>query len=98
MTYYPESKKYVVNKGSNLLDTSNDSCGRGAYDLREEVKKDASLCRKDGELYTLLSDIVMPPNLSSPTGASKFCWGTSRPGPKDWQDKDGKTYPSEWWK
>lgn len=98
MTYYPESKKYVVNKGSNLLDTSNDSCGRGAYDLREEVKKDASLCRKDGELYTLLSDIVMPPNLSSPTGASKFCWGTSRPGPNDWQDKDGKTYPSEWWK
>jgi len=98
MTYYPESKKYVVNKGSNLLDKSNESCGRGAYDLREEVKKDASLCRKDGELYTLLSDIVMPPNLSSPTGASKFCWGTSRPGPKDWQDEDGKTYPSEWWK
>lgn len=98
MTYYPESKKYVVNKGSNLLDKSNESCGRGAYDLREEVKKDASLCRKEGELYTLLSDIVMPPNLSSPTGASKFCRGTSRPGPKDWQDKDGKTYPSEWWK
>jgi hypothetical protein len=98
MTYYPESKKYVVNKGSNLLEISYDSCGSGARNLREEVKKDASLCRKDGELYTLLSDIVMPPNLSSPTGASKFCWGTSRPGPKDWQDKDGKTYPSEWWK
>ena len=98
MTYYPESKRYVVNKGSNILDISNNSCGRGAYDLREEVKKDATLCRKDGELYTLLSDIEMPSNLSSPTGASKFCWGTSRPGPKDWQDEDGKTYPSEWWK
>lgn len=98
MTYYPESKKYVVNKGSNILEKSYDTCGRGAYDLREEVKKNASLCRKDGKLYTLLSDIVMPQNLSSPTGASKFCWGTSRPGPKDWQDEDGKTYPSEWWK
>ena len=98
ITYYPESKKYVVNKGSNILDISNNSCGPGAYDLREEVKKDATLCRKDGELYTLLSDIEMPSNLSSPTGASKFCWGTSRPGPKDWQDEDGKTYPSEWWK
>ena len=98
MTYYPESKKYVVNKGSNLLETSYDSCGHGAYNLREEVKKDVSLCRKDGELYTLLSDIEMPSNLSSPTGASKFCWGASRPGPRDWQDKDGKTYPSEWWK
>ena len=98
MTYYPEAKKYVVNRGSNLLDTSYNSCGRGAYDLREEVKKDATLCRRDGELYTLLRDIVMPQNLSSPTGASKFCWGTSRPGPRDWQDENGKTYPSEWWK
>lgn len=98
ITYYPESKRYVVNKGSNLLDISYDSCGKGAYELREKVKKDASLCRKDENLYKLLEDIVMPENLSSPTGASKFCWGTSRPGPKDWQDKDGKTYPSEWWK
>lgn len=97
MTYYPDSKKYVINKGSNLLDISYNSCGRGAFNLREEVKKDASLCRKDGELYTLLSDIEMPQNLSSPTGASKFCWGTSRPGPRDWKDEEGKTYPSEWW-
>lgn len=98
LSYYPESKKYVVNKGSNLLDKSYDSCGSGAYNLREAVKKNPFLCRKDGDLYTLLEDITMPENLSSPTGASKFCWGTSRPGPKDWQDKDGKTYPSEWWK
>ena len=98
MTYYPESKRYVVNKGSNILDISYDSCGSGARDLREKVKKDSSLCRKEGDLYTLLEDIIMPPYLSSPTGASKFCWGTSRPGPKDWQDEDGKTYPSEWWK
>jgi hypothetical protein len=98
MTYYPESKRYVVKKGSNLLDISYDSCGSGARDLREKVKKDSALCRKEGDLYTLLEDIIMPDNLSSPTGASKFCWGTSRPGPKDWQDEDGKTYPSEWWK
>ena len=98
MTYYPESKRYVVNKGSNLLDISNDSCGKGAYDLREKVKNDASLCIKEGNLYTLLEDIMMPETLSSPTGASKFCWGTSRPGPKDWKDENGKSYPSEWWK
>lgn len=98
MTFYPDSKRYVVKKGSNILDISYDSCGSGARDLREKVKKDSALCRKEGELYTLLKDIIMPDNLSSPTGASKFCWGTSRPGPKDWQDEDGKTYPSEWWK
>lgn len=98
MTFYTDSKRYVVNKGSNILDISYDSCGSGAREFREQVKKDSALCQKEGELYTLLKDIIMPDNLSSPTGASKFCWGTSRPGPKDWQDEDGKTYPSEWWK
>lgn len=98
MTFYPDSKRYVVNKGSNILDISYDSCSSGARDFREKVKKDSALCRKEGELFTLLKDIIMPDNLSSPSGASKFCWGTSRPGPKDWQDEDGKKYPSEWWK
>ena len=98
MTYYPDSKKFVLNKGTNIVAESNDSCGKGAMELRETIIKDTKLSKKDDELYTLLQDIELPPNLSSPSGASKICWGTSRPGPDDWQDENGNKYPTEWWK
>ena len=96
MTYYPDSKKFVLNKGTNIVAETNDSCGKGAITLREAIIKDTKLSKK--ELFTLLQDIELPSSLSSPSGASKICWGTSRPGPDDWKDENGNKYPTEWWK
>lgn len=98
MTFYPGKNIYVINKGSNILDKSFESCGKGMITYRDTVKASMFLARKEGEMYTLLDDIILPAQFSSPSGASKFCWGTSRPGPNDWQDEDGKRYPTEWWK
>ena len=98
MTYYPNSKKFVLNKGTNIVAETNDSCGKSAMALREAIIKDTKLSRKEGELYTLLQDIEMPSSLSSPSGVSKICWGTSRPGPDDWQDENGNKYSTKWWK
>lgn len=98
MTFYPGKNIYVINKGSNILDKSFESCGKGMITYRDTVKASMFLARKEGDMYTLLDDIILPAQFSSPSGASKFCWGTSRPGPNDWQDEDGKRYPTEWWK
>ena len=98
MTYYPNIKKFILNKGTNIVAESNESCGKGAMTLREAIINNKKLSKKEGELYTLLQDIELPLSLSSPSGASKICWGTSRPGPDDWQDEKGKKYPTEWWK
>lgn len=99
MTYYRKEKKYVINKGSDILEKSSESsCPKAMIEFREQIKADETLSRKEGKLYKLLEDIVIPQNCSTPSGASQFCWGTSRPGPDDWKDENGKSYPTKWWK
>ena len=52
-----------------------------------------------GDYYEkLLQDIEIPETNCSPSGAASFCVGTSRQGTKDWEDKEGKKYATEWWK
>jgi len=97
LTFYRQEKKYVINKGSNILDKSYDSCSKSMISFREHIKANGRLSRKEGKLYTLLEDILLPEN-STPSTASQFCWGTSRPGPDDWKDENGKSYPTKWWK
>ena len=97
MDYYPSSKRYVIKKGSHILDATKESCRDNLAKLREEIKGDSKLSVKEGEAYRLLQDIELK-GVTSPTGAAVFCWGSSRPGPDDWGDKDGQRYPSEWWK
>ena len=99
MTYYREEKKFVINKGGDILENSSESsCPKAMIEFREQIKADKTLSRKEGKLYKLLEDIVIPQSCSTPSGASQFCWGTSRPGPDDWKDESGKSYPTKWWK
>lgn len=97
LEYYPVSKRYIIKSGSHIMDTTKESCRDSIAKLREKIKGDSKLSKKEGELYRLLQDIELE-GVSSPSGAAVFCWGTSRPGPDDWEDKDGKRYPSDWWK
>ena len=97
MDYYPSSKRYVIKADSRIVDETSKSCMKSVAKLRAIIKADSKLSKKEGTLYRLLQDIELE-GVSSPSAAAVFCWGTSRPGPDDWVDKDGNKYTSEWWK
>ena len=99
LDYYPDSGRYIVKEGSSIKDFTSGTCSKEIAKLREEVKRDMTRSKlEENGTYTLLADVEMPIACSSPSAASKFCWGTSRPGPADWKDNNGNTYPTEWWK
>lgn len=97
MLFYRESKRYVISAGSIIMSaTTGGSAGMKKF--REDILTNKKLCQRDGEHCTLLQDINIPETSSSPSGAASFCAGTSYQGTVAWVDKDGKKYPSEWWK
>ena len=98
MDFYPLSKRYVFKAGSHILAKTWDSCKGSIAALRKKVFEDKKLSKNKGDIYTLLKDIEIPADSASPSGASRFFRGASRPGTTDWADENGKKYPSEWWK
>ncbi len=98
MEFYPQSKRYVIKTGSQILGKTWDSCKGSIAALRDEVFKNKKLSKRDGDKYILLKDVEIPADSSSPSGASRFFRGASRPGTLDWVDEKGNKYPSEWWK
>lgn len=98
MTYYRERKCYVIKAGSTIIGTTFKSCSKGIAAFRKEVMENKKLCQAGELLCTLLQDIEIPEMSSSPSGAASFCAGTSFQGTVAWEDKDGKRYPSEWWR
>lgn len=98
MEFFPQSKRYVIKAGSHILGKTWDSCKGSIATLRAEVLKNKKISKKDGDNYILLKDVEMPADSSSPSGASRFFRGASRPGTTDWTDEKGRKYPSEWWK
>ena len=96
--FYKESQRYVIAAGSTIMSQTWDSCSKGMQEFRKQVISDKKLCQNNGELCQLLQDIEIPEANCSPSGAASFCVGTSRQGTKDWEDKEGKKYATEWWK
>ncbi len=96
--FYKESQRYVIAAGSTIMSQTWDSCSKGMQEFRKQVISDKKLCQNNGELCQLLQDIEIPETNCSPSGAASFCVGTSRQGTKDWEDKEGKKYATEWWK
>lgn len=98
MLFYRESKRYVIKAGSTINKATFNSCSKGIAAFRKEVIENKKLCQIGDPLCTLLQDIEIPETSCSPSGAASFCAGTSFQGTVAWEDKDGKKYPSEWWK
>ena len=96
--FFKESQRYVIAAGSTIMSQTWDSCSKGMQEFRKQVISDKKLCQNNGELCQLLQDIEIPEANCSPSGAASFCVGTSRQGTKDWEDKEGKKYATEWWK
>ena len=98
MLFYRESKRYVIEAGSTINKATFNSCSKGIAAFRKDVIENKKLCQIGDPLCTLLQDIEIPETSSSPSGAASFCAGTSFQGTVAWEDKDGKKYPSNWWK
>ena len=98
LKFYRESKRYVITAGSTILGETFNCCSKGMAEFRKQVISNKKLVVKEGELYKLIQDIVIPDSSSSPSGAASFCAGTSFQGTEAWFDKDNKKYPSNWWK
>lgn len=98
LNYYKESNRYVILAGSTIMPQTTSGCSKGMQEFRKQIIENKKLCQKSGDLYQLLQDIEIPESSSSPSGAASFCAGTSRNGTGDWVDKEGKKYPTEWWK
>lgn len=97
MEFYRESQRYVIKAGS-VVSSKTTIKSEELKVFRQQIFEDKKLSTKDGELYTLLQDVEIPQTSSSPSGASSFCAGTPRQGTEDWADKEGKKYPTGWWK
>ncbi len=98
LNYFKESQRYVILAGSTIMPQTTSGCSKGMQEFRKQIIENKKLCSKNGDICMLLQDIEIPESSCSPTGAASFCAGTSRNGTDDWTDKDGKKYPSEWWK
>ena len=98
MLFFRESKRYVIKAGSTINKTTFNSCSKGIAAFRKEVMENKKLCQIGDPLCTLLQDIEIPETSCSPSGAASFCAGTSFQGTVAWEDKEGKRYPSNWWK
>lgn len=98
MVFYRDSKRYIIKAGSTIVGATFKSCSKGLAVFRNDVIANKKLAMRNGELFTLLQDIEIPETSCSPSGAASFCAGTSFQGTEAWEDKDGKKYPSNWWK
>ena len=98
LQFYKKSQKYVIVAGSYVTYREDDTSPACIKELREKIFNNKNYSRRNGNLYTLLQDVELPKEGSSPSGASSFCCGTPRQGTADWKDTEGKTYPSSWWK
>lgn len=98
LEFYKQSRRFVIKAGSAITSKTWDSCSNSAKELRKQVLGNKHLCQNKGDINILLQDIEMPDYMSSPSSAAMFCAGTSMQGPYVWRDKDGKKYPTDWWK
>lgn len=95
LLYYQASHRYIIAKGSTIKITNGTSCPKGMQTLRKDILHDAKRSIIYGKVAELLQDIEIP--FCSPSAAGSFCTGASCQGPESWVDKEGKTYPTEWW-
>lgn len=94
LKYYPESKRYVITKGSIITAIEKTSCPKNVSELRKAILSKKSFATKKDDVYELQQDIVLTQDshLSSPSAAASFCTATSMQGTTLWKDSDGKSF------
>ena len=92
MFYYPKEQMYVIKANSKVSANETKDCSPDALALREKVFSDNTWSRNDGNVYTLLRDVVIKPKSGLPNVPANFCTGRSTNARTAWIDEQGRTY------
>jgi hypothetical protein len=90
--FYPVTKTFVLKAGSKIRYNPLPTGSKEAHLLREEIKANTALSKKEGDLLVILQDIDITSNDRTPSGATCVINGGSDRGTTSLEDKDGKTF------
>ena len=92
MFYYPKEQMYVIKANSKISTNETKDCSPEASALRKKVFEDKAWSRNDGNVYTLLRDVIIIPKSGLPNVPAHFCTGRSTNARAAWIDEQGRTY------
>ena len=90
--YYPDSKTFILKKDSLIAYEDSPSCPPAAKKLREEIRNNSNLSKKNGNTLLILSDIDITSEKRMPSHPASVIAGTSRQGTTAFVEKNGKTF------
>lgn len=92
MYYYPKEHMYVIKANSKVSTNETKDCSPEASVLRKQVFADNTWSRNDGNVYTLLHDVIITPKSGLPNVPANFCTGRSTNARTAWIDEQGRNY------
>ena len=92
MYYYPKENLYVIKANSKVSTHETKDCSPEALALRKRVFADNAWSRNDGNIYTLLRDVIITPKSGLPNVPANFCTGRSTNARTAWIDEQGRSY------
>ena len=87
--YFPDTKTFILKKGSTLASLDGLSCPSAASKLRARIKKDSKLSMDNGYRLLMLDDVDITSETHSPSGAACVITGTAVDGTNCFVDKHG---------
>ena len=90
--FYPVTKTFILKAGSKIRFNDLPNGSKEAHNLREEIKSNSSLSKKDGDLLVILEDIDITSNDRTPSGATCVINGGADQGTVSLKDKDNVTF------
>ncbi len=92
MFYYPKEQMYVIKAKSKVSTNETKDCSPDALALRKKVFADNTWSRNEGNVYTLLRDVIIKPKSGLPNVPAHFCTGRSTNARTAWIDEQGRNY------
>lgn len=92
MFYYPKEQMYVIKANSRVSTNETKDCSPEAAALRKKVFEDKDRSRNEGDVYTLLRDVIIKPKTGLPNVPAHFCTGRSTNARTAWVDEQGRSY------
>lgn len=90
--YYPLTKTYILKGGSKIRLNDLPNGSNEAHDLRADIKTNATLSKKEGDLLVTLQDIDITSTDRTPSGATCVINGGADQGTTSLRDKEGRTF------
>lgn len=90
--YFPITKTYILKAGSKIRYNDLPNGSKESHLIREVIKADNSMSKKDGDLLVMLKDIDITSNDRTPSGTTGVINGGADQGTTSLKNKDGKTF------